>query len=35
VRRLWEPMERLVERRLDRPAWEFPHFQPLRLRSAR
>ena len=31
---LWEPMEQFCENRLGRPAMEFPHVEPVRVRSS-
>jgi len=35
VMAVWEPMGAHVEKRLGRPAWEFPHFEPVKARRGR
>ena len=35
VMAIWEPMGNHVEKRLGRPAWEFPHVVPLKAGRAR
>ena len=30
---IWEPMEPLLEERAGLPKWEFPHYQPVDLKS--
>jgi len=35
VMEIWEAMGPLVEARAGRPAWEFPHFQPVTFEHAR
>lgn len=35
VMALWERMDPLTEERMGRPKWEFPHYEPLRLKPAR